>query len=44
VRWKLVFTKQAQKDAKKLSESGLKKSSEIIQHTKRKSISKSATI
>ena len=28
--WKLVFTKQAQKDAKKLSSSGLKGKAELI--------------
>ncbi|MDD5772988.1 MAG: Txe/YoeB family addiction module toxin [bacterium] len=30
VNWQLVFTKQAQKDAKKLSASGLKPKAEIL--------------
>ena len=30
VKWKLVFTKQAQKDAKKLSSSGLKSKAELL--------------
>ena len=30
VKWKLVFSKQAQKDEKKLKESGLKKRAEYI--------------
>ncbi|NIS07507.1 MAG: Txe/YoeB family addiction module toxin [Candidatus Dadabacteria bacterium] len=29
-RWKIVFTKQAQKDAKKISESGLKTKAEAL--------------
>lgn len=30
VKWKLAFTKQAQKDAKKLSSSGLKLKAELL--------------
>jgi len=30
VSWKLVYTKQAQKDAKKLSAAGLRKKAEIL--------------
>ena len=30
VNWKLVYTKQAQKDAKKLSASGLRSKAEVI--------------
>ena len=30
VEWKLVYTKQAQKDAKKLAESGLKNKAQIL--------------
>ncbi len=30
VKWKLAFTKQAQKDAKKLSSSGLKSKAELL--------------
>jgi len=30
VNWELVFTKQAQKDAKKLASAGLKKKAEIL--------------
>ena len=36
VKWKLVFTKQAQKDAKRLSSSGLKtKANEILEILKK---------
>ncbi len=30
VKWKLVYTKQAQKDAKKLSHAGLRQKAEIL--------------
>ena len=30
VKWKIVYTKQAQKDAKKLSEAGLRKKAEQL--------------
>ena len=30
VRWKLVYTKQAQKDAKKLSSAGLRSNTEAV--------------
>ena len=36
MKWRVVFTKQAQKDAKKISDSGLKQKAEILINTLRK--------